>query len=201
MDTEQLINYFSTEIQKEITESRFAHSLRVAELAEIFSLYHGYTDGRRSYLAGVLHDITKQKSKDFHTEIFIRNNFDYSILPETAYHAFSAVFYLQEKYNYTDKEILSAVQNHTLGGINTSLLDRILYISDFLGSDFAARQSEYQDWIAQTKENLYNGLFIKSKVILQGLIEKKAPIHPFTLETYNLSVSLSPKVLLAYKKS
>ena len=72
---------------------------------------------------------------------------DLIILPEPAYHPFSAEYYLRDKYQFTDEEILSAVKNHTLGGENLPLLDQILFVSDFLGSDFAMRQIQYANWV------------------------------------------------------
>ena len=185
MDIEKQIEYFVKIVPDEVTHTRFDHSIRVAELAEKFSLLHGFYSPRKAYLAGILHDITKQKTKEFHLEIFKRNGFEYLNLPEPAYHPFSAVFYLRDKYQFVDEEILSAVKNHTLGGEKMSLLDQILYVSDFLGSDFAMRQKEFKDWIFNTEKNLSFGIVLKSKKVIEELLEKNHRIHPTTLATYN----------------
>lgn len=185
MDIEKQIEYFVKIVPEEVTHTRFDHSIRVAELAERFSLLHGFESPRKAYLAGILHDITKQKTKDFHLEIFHRNNFDYSELPDPAYHPFSAVFYLRDKYQFVDEEILSSVKNHTLGGEKMYLLDQILYVSDFLGSDFAMRQKEFNNWILNTEKNLSFGIVLKSKKVIEELLEKSHRIHPVTLATYN----------------
>jgi predicted HD superfamily hydrolase involved in NAD metabolism len=185
MDLEKQIEYFVKIVPHEVTHTRFDHSIRVAELAEKFSLLNGFYSPRKAYLAGILHDITKQKTKDFHIEIFLRNGFDFSLLPDPAYHPFSAVYYLRDKYQFADEEILSSVKNHTLGGEKMSLLDQILYVSDFLGSDFAMRQKEFKDWIVNTEKNLSFGIVLKSKKVIEELLEKNHRIHPTTLATYN----------------
>ncbi|HMV42049.1 MAG TPA: bis(5'-nucleosyl)-tetraphosphatase (symmetrical) YqeK [Leptospiraceae bacterium] len=185
MDIEKEIERFLKIVPDEVTHTRFDHSLSVAELAEKFSVLNGYSYPRKAYLAGILHDITKQKTKDFHREIFIRNDFSYNDLPEAAYHPFSAVFYLKEKYLFTDVEILSAIEKHTLGNENLSLLDEILYVSDFLGSDYAKRQPEYQNWILETEKQLSFGVILKSSKVIEELIEKKFRIHPLTVFMYN----------------
>ncbi len=189
MDLEKQIEYFVKIVPEEVTHTRFDHSIRVAELAEKFSKLNGYPYPRKAYLAGILHDITKQRTKDFHLEIFSRNQFNYSLLPEPAYHPFSAVFYLRDKYQFADEEILSAVKNHTLGGERLAILDQILYVSDFLGSDFAMRQKEYNDWISKTEKNLAFGIILKSKKVIEELLEKSHRIHPMTLATYNCYVA------------
>ncbi|MDX1959832.1 MAG: bis(5'-nucleosyl)-tetraphosphatase (symmetrical) YqeK [Leptospiraceae bacterium] len=188
LDRSEEIKFFYQEVQKEITETRFAHSIRVSELAENLSKLHGYPKPKNAYLAGILHDITKQKKNEFHIELFKKNSFDYTDLPEEAYHPFSAVFYLKEKYNFHDEEVLSAVRNHTLGGSHTNLLDRILYVSDFLGSEFASRQKELPNWIAETEKDLNYGILLKSITVIKDLMDRKQKIHPYNLESFNLAL-------------
>lgn len=188
MQIEKEIEFYKKIISEELTSSRVEHSIRVAELAEKFAISHKYHSPKKAYLAGILHDITKQKKYDFHVTIFEENQFDYSGIPENAFHPFSAKFYLLKKYHFQDEEVLSAVQNHTLGGANLNLLDAILYSADFLGSEFALRQKEYFEWIQKVEKNIYFGLYLKSKITIEELLEKKEPIHISTIETYNFSV-------------
>lgn len=188
MDTEERILFFKKEILKEITESRFEHSLRVAEFSEKFSQIFGYPYPRKAYLAGIIHDITKQKKEEFHLNVFREHGFDYSGLPFNAYHPYSAFFYLQTEYGMMDADILESVKNHTLGGRNLSLLCRILYVSDFLGSEYAARQPNYRIWVSETEKDLSFGLFLKSSTVISELVSKSEKIHPSTLDTYNESV-------------
>lgn len=189
MNLEKEIENYKQIISKELTSSRLEHSLRVAELAEKFALAHNYPHPKKAYLAGVLHDITKQKKREFHIAIFEKNHFDYSNIPENAFHPFSAKFYLQEQYHFQDTEVLSAIQNHTLGGENLSLLDAILYASDFLGSEYAIKQKEYKDWISKVEKNIYFGVYLKAKITILELLEKNEKIHPNTISTYNSAVT------------
>lgn len=191
MDVEFEIKKFLEIVPHEVTHTRFDHSLHVAELAEKFSFINRYPNPRKAYLAGILHDITKQKPKEFHREIFHKHNFSYKDIPEPAYHPFSAVFYLRDKYQFEDEEILSAVKNHTLGSENLSLLDEILYVSDFLGSDYARRQKDYEKWIFESEKNLSFGVLLKSAKVIEELIEKRFFIHPLTLSMYNKYLNIS----------
>lgn len=185
MDIESLISIFEKELSNDITPSRFDHCLRVAALAERFAIVHGYSYPRKAYLAGIVHDITKQKKREFHLEIFRKKGFDFSEIPENAFHAFSGALYLEEKFEMKDSELLSAVRNHTLGGKNLNLLDSILYTSDFLGSDYALKQQDYHSWVEKTEESLYFGIQLKARTVISELISKKESIHLFTVFTYN----------------
>lgn len=183
MITKEKIDYFLSIVQTEITQTRFEHSIRVAEisskLAENFQI-----DTKSAYLAGVLHDITKQKTKAFHLEIFTKNNFSFDDLPEEAYHPFSAFFYLQEKYGFRELEILNAVRNHTLGGVNLPILDKILYVADFLGSEYAFRNPKLKEWLEKTSEDLYYGILLKSGSTITELSGRWKPIHSLTFHMY-----------------
>ncbi|MCB1188819.1 MAG: bis(5'-nucleosyl)-tetraphosphatase (symmetrical) YqeK [Leptospiraceae bacterium] len=186
---EKEIYYFKEEIKKELTESRLEHSFLVAEIAKSIAIKQNYHSPDKAYLAGILHDITKQKPKQFHTQLFEKWDFNqFSELPEPAYHAYSARFYLREKYNFTDTEVLTAIQNHTLGSNSMSLLDKILYASDFLGSEYAKSQEGYDSWLSSSLESLNFGIYLKSSKTISDLLSKKQTIHTFTITIYNSSV-------------
>ena len=182
--------FFKNEIQKEVSHSRYEHCLKVASLAERLALSHAYPHAEKAYLCGIVHDITKQKSRDFHIELFERNNLNYRSeeIPLPAFHAFSGALYLREKYGLDDREILSAVKSHTLGDRKMGLLEKIVYVSDFLGSHFAMSHPRYEDWVNETCRDLNYGTYLKAMHVMEELIEKRQCIHPHTLEVYNLSL-------------
>ena len=190
MEMTEEIHFFTEEVKKEITITRFEHSIRVAEIAFHLSKINGITNPHLAYLAGILHDITKQKPNSFHEDIFQRHSFDYSHLPQPAFHPHSAYFYIQDKYKFDSKEVLSAIKNHTLGGVDLPKLDYILYVSDFLGSEFALRSPSYDTWMKQTEESLHFGILLKSKSTIEDLLEKNLKIHENTFRMYNETIRL-----------
>lgn len=184
MNNDELIELVSLEL----TETRLDHSLDVAKISKEFSVIYGYPHPEKAYIAGLLHDITKQKQISFHIEMFEKNQFDYSNFPENAYHSFSAAMYIVDKMDIYDEEILSAVSNHTLGKKDMPLLDKILYVSDFLGSSYCMKHKKYSDWMSKCKKNIYYGLYLKSSQTIQELLEKKMVIHCRTFDVYNDAV-------------
>lgn len=47
-------------------------------------------------------------------------------------HAKLGAFLAMDQYGVTDKEIVSAILNHTTGKPNMSLLDKIVYVADYI---------------------------------------------------------------------
>ncbi|MEM7182691.1 MAG: bis(5'-nucleosyl)-tetraphosphatase (symmetrical) YqeK [Spirochaetota bacterium] len=187
----ELIKYFQEKLIEEITDTRLQHSYRVAEIARELANRHGYPQNpERAYLAGLLHDISKQKTKEFHEELFVASGKEtYLSLPINVYHAFSGPLYVHKQYHWQDEEIFLAMQNHTLGSEKASLLEEILYVADFLGSAYAQKQKEYPDWLEKAKVSLAFGCYLKSSQTIADLLHKKLAIHPRTIHTYHHAIA------------
>lgn len=186
---EDWTSFFQKEVPNHVTETRFQHILRVANYAESLAKIHNYPIPKKAYLAGLCHDITKQKKMEIHSELFQKYSVDTTGIPSQALHAFSAPLWLEREYGFLDSEMAKAISSHTLGNMDPSLLDKILYAADFLGSDYALRQPELSDWIEKTEENLDYGVFMKAFQTIFFLMEKKEVIHPYTFHTYNQSAN------------
>ncbi|EKO26270.1 bis(5'-nucleosyl)-tetraphosphatase (symmetrical) YqeK [Leptospira interrogans] len=190
IEIEIQIQKFKKIVPTEITKTRWEHSIRVAEIAKELAIIHCKEEAEFAYLAGIVHDITKQKTSEFHKTLFLESGQDeLEQLPSAAWHAYSAAIYLKSQYNLQNEKVLSAVRNHTLGSETPRSLDLILYAADFLGSEYAEKNPHYQDWREQAKKNLYQGVLCKAKNTIEDLISSGKSIHPRTIFTYNLAVS------------
>ncbi|MGN1405623.1 MAG: bis(5'-nucleosyl)-tetraphosphatase (symmetrical) YqeK [Erysipelotrichaceae bacterium] len=123
------IEYFEKLIKERLSEHRFNHSLLVAKLAKELAISAG-EDGDKAYLSGILHDLTKEEKEEFHDNIFRKYN-DLDKLSEALpiKHSHSCPYYLYETYGIDDKELLTAIYNHTVCR-STTALSKILYIAD-----------------------------------------------------------------------
>ena len=91
---------------------RYQHTLGVAETAVRLAEYYG-ASVQKARLAGLLHDCGKEASDALgHAEVGAQ-------LAETV-------------YGVTDPEILSAIRCHTTGKPGMSLLDKILFVADYI---------------------------------------------------------------------
>jgi len=118
-------------IKKNISEHRYKHSLSTAEVAKELAICHD-VDPNKAYLAGLLHDCCK--FPDSETSGVLENylkKYEPSKLNGCygAYHSWVAYYYLKEKLNFDDEEVLTAIYNHTILESNDKL-SLILYIAD-----------------------------------------------------------------------
>lgn len=121
-------------LKKELDESRFIHTLGVMDTAACLAMSEGM-DPYRAQLAGLLHDCAKcipdrQKfhlCKKYKIEL-TRSEIDNPKL----IHAKLGAYLAKKKYNIEDPEILSAIRYHTTGSPNMTMLEKIVYIADYI---------------------------------------------------------------------
>ena len=115
-------------------DGRYQHTLGVMYTCAALAMRYEY-DIQKAELAGLLHDCAKcipngkklklcEKHNIQMTETERRNPF--------LLHAKLGAFLAMEQYGVHDKEIISAILNHTTGKPNMSLLDKIVYVADYI---------------------------------------------------------------------
>lgn len=125
----ELIEEIRRDLKGLLSDYRYEHSLRVGEVAkELAPLYQ--VDEEKAYLAGILHDIAKEFTKEQNIEIMKRNQqvIDLEESPRIN-HAIVGAVYAREKY-HLDDEITHAIFSHTVGDIPMSALDKIVFVAD-----------------------------------------------------------------------
>lgn len=111
-----------------ITPKRFAHSQSVARVCVSLAKRWHY-DEKLAYQAGILHDVTKSLSKEEHLAYLNIYDPDKVNDPEPILHSYSAKYFIKEKFNYYNTDVLNAIYHHTDGESN-AVLAKILYIAD-----------------------------------------------------------------------
>lgn len=115
-------------IKKNLKPSRYDHSISVGETARMLAKIH-HVDENKAYIAGILHDCTKYLTNEEHDEYLRYYDSDKLDCPESIKHSFSAKYYLKEKLNFHDSDILNAIYNHTICN-SRDKLSLIIYIAD-----------------------------------------------------------------------
>lgn len=115
-------------VKTNLKESRFLHSLSVAKTCAELAVANG-VDVNKAYRAGLLHDVTKYLSEE-EQDLYLKcYDPDKLHMPAGVKHSYTAVYYLKEKLNYHDSDILNAIYNHTICE-SSDKLSMILYIAD-----------------------------------------------------------------------
>ena len=173
------------ELLKEfLNEDRFNHSLCVARQAEYLANKYG-ADKNKAYLAGLLHDITKNKSLNQHLKILD----EFGIILTDAdknpnlLHAISGSAYLKFILKIDDNDILNSVRYHTTGRANMSLLEKVVYLADFTSEDRNYKDIDIMRGLADT--DIDKAIFYSLTYTINKLVSLKTSIHPDTVDAYN----------------
>lgn len=117
-----------------LTKKRYNHSLGVQDISFSLAIRYGYPL-EKAALAGLMHDC----AKDITDEMLLSECFKYHIAVSQVetkkpdlLHAKLGAYYARHKYGITDTEILSAIAYHTTGKPDMSLLEKIVFVADYI---------------------------------------------------------------------
>lgn len=191
------ISNIKEKLIKSLGEKRYNHSIRVMETAVELARQYGY-DEEKAKIAGLLHDCAKYQD---HLYLLKRvNDFDiilddFMIQNKELIHAPLGSKIAEIEYNIKDEEILSAIYYHTIGKENMSLLEKIIYIADFIEPQ---RNFPKLEWY---REYAFKDLDKALRLIIENtiyfLIDKGKPIHPNTIEARNYLITIEKSELNA----
>lgn len=173
------MNNLNLIIKSEVSEKRYEHSVRVTKIAlKLADIYN--VNKEKIETAAMLHDITKEKTENWHLDILSKMNInDESIIKsKNLYHAYTGTYYISKKYNIKDEEILQAIMFHTIGNKRMNLIAKIIYIADFCDSqNFLVKKKILE--IA--KKDLELAIKLTTKEKIKNLKKKKITPHKETL--------------------
>lgn len=115
-------------VKSNINERRYKHSLSVADTCVLLAKIH-HVDLKKAYYAGLLHDVAKYLTDEETNDYLAIYDNDKINYPKGTLHSFVGKYYLKEKLNYHDKDVLNAIYNHTICN-SKDKLSLILYIAD-----------------------------------------------------------------------
>lgn len=132
------MNYDLKKIRKKVEKaqdkSRFEHTLGVAYTAAMLAQIYG-VDEEDALVAGFLHDCAKCIDHDDKLKICKKNNLEISELEKRnpfLLHSKVGSFLAHTEYGIENNDILNAITYHTTGRPNMSLLEKIIFISDYI---------------------------------------------------------------------
>lgn len=128
------ITEIKKELEKVLPPKRYEHTLGVEYTASCLAMRYG-ADMGKARLAGLLHDCAKHLSSDKKIEYCARYGMiisDYEKKNPELLHAKLGACFAYDVYGIDNPEILSAITWHTTGKPNMALLDKIIYIADYM---------------------------------------------------------------------
>lgn len=174
-----------------LNEERYIHTLGVEECAKDLAKRYG-EDIEKAGLAGLLHDCAKCLSNEELREIIdtkIKDIKEDELLNYKTFHAPVGEYFAENIFNIKDGEILSSIRCHTLGKINMSAFEKIIFLADKI--EARTRNKAWREKILKVLDEnkgvygLNLALFICFKETIKSLCDRELAICPVTIDVYN----------------
>lgn len=186
--TDYILNW----LEKNLTAKRYSHSLGCAKCAQkLAKLYN--LDENKAYIAGLIHDCAKNFENEKLLEIInneIKTGFDTQELknPKT-FHAIVGAYFAKKEFCIEDDEIISAIRKHTIGSVDMSVFDKIIFLADKIEPN--GRDEKYSSKIWKILDNNKGIIGLDIALLkcfsetIKSLVKKRLYICPSTINVYN----------------
>lgn len=172
-------------LKKNLKEKRFLHSLRVKDMAIKMAKFYNI-DIEKTKMAALIHDCAKNKKNE--ELINIVKKYGYDIDKECEkniqlLHGLVGTIIAKNLMGIKDQDILNAIRYHTTGRENMTMLEKIIYLSDYIepGRKYPGvekvRELAFQD-IDKALINSFN-------ITIKYVIEKDQVLHLDTIKGRN----------------
>ncbi|WP_322181119.1 bis(5'-nucleosyl)-tetraphosphatase (symmetrical) YqeK [Neglectibacter caecimuris] len=179
---------YEAEVKKHLTPQRYFHSKCVAKEAARLAKRYG-AEEEKARIAGILHDIMKDTPKE--EQLKILRDFGI-ILSESElqnpklWHSLSGAAYCEHVLGVSDREVLSAIACHTSGKKDMALLDKVLFVADYISED--RDYPGVKEMRKLAKSSLEEAIIEGIAFTVQEKMEQRLPLGGGSIEAYNDAV-------------
>lgn len=174
------------QLKKELDKNRYQHTLGVMYTAACLAMRYG-GDMQKAMLAGLLHDCAKCIPGEKQMQLCKNNNVPIrKIEQENPFllHAKTGALLARTEYGIKDSDIWHAIEVHTTGAPDMSLLDKILFVSDYIEPNRDKAQN-LEEIRALAFEDLDRAVLRILFDTIHYLNQKRSEIDYRTHDTYN----------------
>lgn len=171
-------------VEKQLTKQRYAHTVRVMEMALELAEHYG-ADQKKVEIAAIFHDYAKYRQPEEMKRWIIAEKLPQDLLDyhSELWHGPVGSRMIEREIGIADSEIQSAIYWHTTGKRYMNVMDQIIYIADYIepGREFSGveevRNIVYQD--------IGQACWMAARSTIQYLMANNQPIYPDTFQLYN----------------
>lgn len=173
-------------LKNNLTEERYEHSLGTADCAKELAARYGLNE-EKAYLTGLIHDCAKclplEDAKNMMQQIELCEG---ELDNCKTYHAPAGRCTAEKEFGIIDEEILSAIRWHTLGKVDMTEFEKIIFLADKI--EERTRPYELIKPIKELlgEENGLNKALLKCyQNTIKSLVDRNLKICFMTVEIYN----------------
>lgn len=173
-------------MKKQLKEHRYIHSVGVSYTAASLAMRYG-ADINEAMIAGILHDCAKK----YDGMQLLAMCDKYGVLPTESQrinpellHAVIGSAMAKKEYGIKNQGILDAITSHTTGHADMSLLEKIIFIADYIepSRDKAPNLNEIR---RVAFEDIDNAIVMACEATIEYVTKNNSSIDPTTEETLN----------------
>lgn len=174
-------------VQKQMTEKRFIHTQGVVETAIKLAKIYG-VDQKKAELAAIFHDYAKFRPVDEMKEIVVKEQMDDALLVygDELLHGPVGAFLVKNEVGIHDEDILNGIRYHTTGRARMTMLEKVIYIADYIEPNRSFTGVEEVRELAF--KDIHQALIVSISNTINFLLSKKQPVFPSTLAAYNFLI-------------
>lgn len=176
---------FKELLSQRLKPERYIHSLAVADSALYLAEKYG-ADKEKAYIAGLLHDVTKNENEAKQLQMMENDGIILSrteLCNRKLWHAMSGEVYARTVLGIEDSEILGAIRYHTTGKAGMNLLEKVVYIADYISAERDYPDAPVIRGLAEI--SLEEAALYALKHSLKSLSKKEKLVHTDSVELYN----------------
>lgn len=171
-------------LKNTLSYERYIHSLGTMEMAMKLAKEFN-CDLEKAQIAGLLHDCAKCLSND-ELKTYESSFDECEKLSYKTWHAPVGVIVAKRDFGVTDKEILSSIRWHTIGRIDMTDFEKIIFLADKI--ETRTREKDFREKIQSVLDetNSLDEAMLKSfKITIKSLLKRNLPICFQTIDVYN----------------
>ena len=175
-------------LKEHLNEERYNHSIgtmeAAVELARMLNL-----DENKAQIAGLMHDCAKCFPNDKLLKIIhdeLTDVQDSELVNYKTLHAPVSAYVAQHEFGITDPEILSAIRWHTLGKVEMSNFEKMIFLADKI--EKSRHNEEFRNEcmaLVAMKNGLSLAMFRCYQETIKSLVDRKLAICHVTISVYN----------------
>lgn len=180
------LNEIRGRLKDELKKSRFEHTLGVEFTSASLAMRYG-ADIFKARIAGLLHDCAKNVSDDKQLDLCKKYKLPISETEKKLpylLHAKLGAYMAKKEYGIKDEDILNAIEYHTTGRINMTLLEKIVFVADYIepSRDKAPRLDEIR---VEAFQDIDNATLMIFDDTISYILSTDGVIDSTTLDAYN----------------
>ena len=175
-------------LQDDLDYDRYWHTISVAFTASALAMRYHYDSPDRAEIAGLLHYCAKCIPDEDRIPLceeygIMLNEFEYK--NHALIHPKLGAEIAADKFGVLDREIQDAIRTHTTGMPNMSLLQKIIYVADYIEPNRDDIIPHIEDIQTLAFTDIDKAVCVISKNIIDYLEREGREIDPATRATYD----------------